>query len=67
MKIGERLPGVLEYLNHMNIAQYCSFGRHVGMEDELIYSNVASLNAQETSGYLATMLIRKNPPGKRHH
>lgn len=66
MKIGERLGGVVALLNEMNLARFCSFGRHVGMEDQLVYSEIRSLDPAQTSGYLATMLIRKKPVEKRH-
>jgi precorrin-2/cobalt-factor-2 C20-methyltransferase len=66
MKIGERLPAVLGLLREMCIAENCAFGRHVGMNDQLIHANVDQMEHEISLGYLATMLIRKSPPEKRH-
>jgi precorrin-2/cobalt-factor-2 C20-methyltransferase len=66
MKIGDRLPAVLGLLREMRIAPYCALGRHVGMNDEVIHLNVDQLPPANSLGYLATMLIRKSPPKKRH-
>jgi precorrin-2/cobalt-factor-2 C20-methyltransferase len=65
MKIGERLPAVLALLREMHIARNCAFGRHVGMDDQIIHPNVDQMKPEGSLGYLATMLIRKNPP-QRH-
>ena len=66
MKIGERLPSVLGLLREMGIAEHCAFGRHVGMSDQVIYSGVQNMEPERSLGYLSTMLIRRNPPKKRH-
>lgn len=66
MKIGARLPWVLELLNEMDIAQHCAFARRIGLNDELLAADVRTLDAGEAKGYLATMLIRKTPREKRH-
>ena len=66
MKIGERLPAVLTLLREMGIAANCAFGSHVGMADGVIYTNVDAMKPGKSLGYLATMLIRKNPAKKRH-
>jgi precorrin-2/cobalt-factor-2 C20-methyltransferase len=66
MKIGERLPAVLGLLGEMCIAKNCAFGRHVGMNDQVIHANVDQMEPEDSLGYLATMLIRKSPPKKRH-
>jgi precorrin-2/cobalt-factor-2 C20-methyltransferase len=65
MKIGERLPAVLALLREMRIAKNCVFGRHVGMNDQVIHPNVDQMNPEGSLGYLATMLIRKGPLPKR--
>jgi len=66
MKIGERLPKVLRVLKEMGIDIHCAFGKHVGMSDQLIYKGVQDFKADESLGYLSTMLIRKTPAQKRH-
>jgi precorrin-2/cobalt-factor-2 C20-methyltransferase len=65
MKIGKRLPAVLELLKEMGIAGNCVFGRHIGMDDQIVQMGVDKLEPEKSLGYLATMLIRKNP-AKRH-
>ena len=62
MKIGKRLPAVLELLKEMGIAANCVFGRHVGMDDGIVQIGVDELEPEKSLGYLATMLIRKSPP-----
>ena len=66
MKIGARLPWVLELLREMGIAEHCAFARRIGLEDELIATDAGKLCATEAMGYLATLLIRKTPREKRH-
>ncbi|MBV8068293.1 MAG: precorrin-2 C(20)-methyltransferase, partial [Acidobacteriaceae bacterium] len=65
MKISGRLPAVLALLREMHIATNCVFGRHVGMDHQVIHHNLNEMDAEESLGYLATMLIRKSPPQKR--
>jgi len=66
MKIGARLPMVLTLLHEMGIAAHCAFGRRVGMPEELLCADVRALRAENSLGYLSTMLIRKTPRAKRH-
>lgn len=66
MKVGRRLPWVLDLLREMDIAQHCAFARRIGLADEMIAADVSTLCATEATGYLATLLIRKNPREKRH-
>ena len=66
MKIGKRLPWVLELLRRMGIADYCAFARRIGLDDEMLSADVGSLNATDAMGYLATLLIRKTPREQRH-
>lgn len=67
MKIGGRLPAVLGLLRQLGIAEHCAFGRHVGMQKEFIARQAHELESvPENYGYLATMLIRKTAPVKRH-
>lgn len=65
MKIGHRLPWVLALLREMGIAEHCAFARRIGLEGELLADGVGDLSATEAMGYLATILIRKNPREKR--
>ena len=66
MKIGARLPMTLTLLREMGIENHCAFGRRVGMPEELLCSDVRELPAENSLGYLSTMLIRKTPRAKRH-
>ena len=66
MKIGTRLPWVLDLLREIGIAEHCAFVRRLGLPDEILSADVGSLNATEAMGYLATLLIRKTPREKRH-
>ncbi|MGK0290117.1 MAG: precorrin-2/cobalt-factor-2 C20-methyltransferase [bacterium] len=66
MKIGKRLSMVLDTLKKMNIAEHCVFAKRIGFADEILCSDVSTLSAEESLGYLSTMLIRKQPIKKRH-
>lgn len=67
IKIGGRLLAVLGLLRRLGIAGHCAFGRHVGMQKEFVVRQAHELESvSENHGYLATMLIRKTPPVKRH-
>jgi len=70
MKVGARLPWVLTLLKEMGIAGHCAFARRIGLDGEVLASDVSELEAGDrdhaVSGYLATMLIRKTALGKRH-
>ncbi|WP_432260614.1 precorrin-2 C(20)-methyltransferase [Cupriavidus sp. TMH.W2] len=65
MKIGARLPAVLQLLNELGIAGHCAFARRIGLPGELLCLDVSQLDA-DASGYLATMLIRRTAREKRH-
>jgi len=65
MKIGDRLPAVLDLLRQMGIAHHCVFGSRVGMADQILCANVAEMDPEKNRGYLSTLLIRKNAFGKR--
>ena len=65
MKIGKRLPWVLNLLRDMGVAEHCAFARRIGLVDEMLSTDVGSLNATEAMGYLSTLLIRKTPREKR--
>ena len=65
MKVGTRLPWVLELLREMGIAQYCAFARRIGLPGEMLAAGLETLDATEAMGYLATLLIRRNPRERR--
>jgi precorrin-2/cobalt-factor-2 C20-methyltransferase len=66
LKIGHRLPAVLALLDDMAIGNYCAFGAHIGMEDEIVSAGISELGKANPTGYLSTMLIRKKPVEQRH-
>jgi precorrin-2/cobalt-factor-2 C20-methyltransferase len=61
MKVGTRLPWVLDLLRDMDIAQHCAFARRIGLAGEMLAHGLAAIDAGEAMGYLATLLIRRNP------
>ncbi|MBT9100331.1 precorrin-2 C(20)-methyltransferase [Methylovulum psychrotolerans] len=65
MKIGKRLPWVLALLHELGISQYCAFAHRIGLADEILSNDLDTLNTTAATGYLATLLIRKTPKGKR--
>ena len=66
MKIGKRLPWVLDLLREMGISDHCAFARRIGLADELLSTDVGNLSAANATGYLSTLLIRKHPREQRH-
>lgn len=65
MKVGTRLPWVLELLREMDIARHCAFARRIGLPGELLSTDVGTLVADEAMGYLATLLVRRQPAVQR--
>lgn len=65
MKIGKRLPWVLDLLRDMGISEHCAFARRIGLDEEMLSTDVGNLNATEAMGYLSTLLIRKTPRERR--
>ena len=65
LKIGERLPAVLQLLAGMEIDDHCAFGARVGMENEVLSVGISDLSKSNPAGYLSTMLIRKKPAEPR--
>jgi precorrin-2/cobalt-factor-2 C20-methyltransferase len=65
MKIGPRLTWVLELLREMGIARHCAFARRIGLPGEILASGLDELVAQESMGYLATMLVRRTAREER--
>jgi len=66
MKIGQRLPAVLQLLRRLGIAEHCAFARRIGLPGEVLCADVSQLEAESASGYLATLLIRREPREQRH-
>lgn len=66
MKVGARLPWVLDLLREMDIARHCAFARRIGLEGEVLASDLSTLDAAQASGYLAVLLIRKTAQEQRH-
>jgi len=62
MKVGHRLPGVLQLLLQMGLLEYCTYGGRVGMPDQILTTDLRSLLNQQPSGYLSTLLIRNPEP-----
>jgi precorrin-2/cobalt-factor-2 C20-methyltransferase len=65
MKIGKRLPWVLDLLRDMGISDQCAFARRIGLADEILSNDIGNLNVTAATGYLSTLLIRKSPRDKR--
>lgn len=65
MKIGARLGAVLDLLDDMGIARHCAFARRIGLPGEVLCDDVSRLDAS-ASGYLATLLIRREARERRH-
>lgn len=59
IKLGHRLPAVLALLREMGIAQHCAFASRIGLPGELLCSQLDTLPADGSLGYLATLLIRR--------
>jgi precorrin-2/cobalt-factor-2 C20-methyltransferase len=60
MKIGKRLPMVLEVLAELDLLDHSHLGSHVGMPHEQIRSGLRGLDSEDSLGYLSTLLVR-NP------
>lgn len=65
MKVGPRLGWVLDLLREMGIAEHCAFARRIGLPGELLASGVGDLVANDAMGYLATLLVRRQPRQER--
>jgi precorrin-2/cobalt-factor-2 C20-methyltransferase len=66
MKIGKRLPMVLQLLREMGISELCALAARIGLPGEALCSDLAALPENESLGYLSTMLIRRAPRARRH-
>jgi precorrin-2/cobalt-factor-2 C20-methyltransferase len=66
MKIGKRLPQILDLLEEADAIDRSVFVSHVGMENECIESDLSKLRTgdQEKKGYLSILLIHKITEGE---
>ncbi len=62
MKIGFRMPMVIDLLKEMNIAKHCVFASRLGLPDEFTCDDVSKIDSSKNLDYFSTMLIRKNKP-----
>ena len=63
MKIGKRLPQVLDLLAELGVLEHCAFGQRVGLPQERLWPDLRALHGTQVaadSGYLSTMLIRRS-------
>jgi precorrin-2/cobalt-factor-2 C20-methyltransferase len=60
MKIGNRLPLVIQLLEEMGITKQCGLVSRLGLVGEIIVRDISQVQINESLGYLTTILIRKN-------
>lgn len=63
MKIGKRLPQVLDLLARLDLLERCAFGHRVGLDGERLCTHLHHFQPTEMTGYLSTLLIRRARPG----
>ena len=66
MKIGKRLPMVLEVLREMGISEHCALAARIGLPGETLCDDLGALPETESLGYLSTLLIRRTARERRH-
>ncbi len=66
MKIGRRLPQVLALLEELGISENCVFAQRLGFAEERTSCGLADLPRDTETGYLSTMLIRREAHQPRH-
>lgn len=66
MKIGRRLPWVLGLLADMGIAAQCALAARIGLPGEVLCASVRDFDGPPHTGYLSTMLIRRQAREQRH-
>jgi precorrin-2/cobalt-factor-2 C20-methyltransferase len=66
MKIGKRLPMVLQLLRDLGIGDRCALASRIGLPGETLCEDLVSLPDSASLGYLSTMLIRRMARKKRH-
>lgn len=62
IKIGKRLPMVVELLRTMHLLREAVFGSRIGTPEAVYLNGVEPLLQSPASGYLSTMLIRNPSP-----
>jgi len=65
MKLGNRLSGVLDLLRRINVIDNCVFASRLGLPGEVRSDKLAELTADDSFGYLSTILIRRNGKERR--
>jgi len=66
MKIGKRLPMVLQVLRDMGISEHCALAARIGLPGETVCDDLSTLPVSAELGYLSTMLIRRTARKQRH-
>jgi precorrin-2/cobalt-factor-2 C20-methyltransferase len=66
MKIGARLPWVIALLNELGIAAHCALAARIGLPGEVLCADLSELDGRPQTGYLSTMLIRRQERERRH-
>jgi precorrin-2/cobalt-factor-2 C20-methyltransferase len=66
LKIGKRLPQVLDLLIELDLLGQCAFGHRVGLPDQQLYPDLSAARPADATGYLSTLLIRRHPREQRH-
>jgi precorrin-2/cobalt-factor-2 C20-methyltransferase len=66
MKIGKRLPQVIDLLGELGLLAHCAFGHRVGLPDQQLYPDLNAARPAAATGYLSTLLIRRQAREQRH-
>jgi len=65
MKVGKKLPGVIELLEEAGVIENAVFVAHAGMDNQIIETNLLNLKgADEEAGYLSTILVHAGNGGR---
>ncbi|PDW01021.1 precorrin-2 C(20)-methyltransferase [Candidatus Viridilinea mediisalina] len=59
MKVGSQLPALLNMLTELDLLEHCVYAEHIGMPEERIVHDVASLHGY-AAPYLSLLLVRSN-------
>ncbi len=66
MKIGARLTWVMALLRELGIAGHCALAARIGLPGEVLFASLSDIDAAPQTGYLCTMLIRRQARERRH-
>jgi precorrin-2/cobalt-factor-2 C20-methyltransferase len=66
MKIGRRLPMVLQLLREMGVSRHCVLASRIGLPGERLCEDLAAVPDDTSLGYLSTLLIRRTARERRH-